>query len=127
VASSAELLPGRFSSALELSSSRLPERAKGNVLFRSVGSGLDLQGSDAMHGIRGGCAANPKCVVHGVDEWIKGIGEMKCHIRPGTFRSRRVNKTQIPGCKSPRTAGSALEPISFERGGRWDVWGDVWG
>jgi hypothetical protein len=52
VASSAELLPGRFSSALELSSSRLPERAKGNVLFRSVGSGLDLQGSDAMHGIK---------------------------------------------------------------------------
>jgi hypothetical protein len=77
--------------------------------------------------LRGGCAANPKCVVHGVDGWIKGIGEMKCHIRPGTFRSRRVNKTQIPGCKSPRTAGSALEPISFERGGRWDVWGDVWG
>lgn len=29
--------------------------------------------------------------------------------------------------ESPRTAGSALEPISFERGGRWDVWGDVWG
>jgi len=56
VASSAELLPGRFSSALELSSSRLPERAKGNVLFRSVGSGY-LQGSDAMHGMRGGCAA----------------------------------------------------------------------
>jgi hypothetical protein len=25
--------------------------------------------------------------------------------------------------ESPRTAGSALEPISFERGGRWDVWG----
>jgi hypothetical protein len=35
VASSAELLPGRFSSALELSSSRLPERAKGNVLLEA--------------------------------------------------------------------------------------------
>jgi hypothetical protein len=40
VASPAELLPGKFSSVLDLHSSWLPERAKGNVLCRSIASGL---------------------------------------------------------------------------------------
>jgi hypothetical protein len=53
VASSAELLPGRFSSALELSSSRLPERAKGNVLLEASDQAI----SKALMRCRGGCAA----------------------------------------------------------------------